>query len=288
MGDSIILNLKAKGKDGNITELKMDKETWVNAVLEKLSQAEFPSYLNKTGKEIVAELINPKVHVGAERTKGKPTLGQSKVGGKPHVEKGFEWPCEEDDADMPMQFILQLNLSEIREVDFDQKLPATGMLWFFTATDGDYAYSNGFDETTTKVIYSANPGELKAHKMPEALKENEDAFIKEQPLVFGPTITFDDDFDSSILDELDAALQTLGGKYGPIDMCYNHIETYDEDIQWVDGPPEEEPVYMLCSIDGYSVVRNIFGEGTMKFVLSYPNLETGSLEKADVIFNMGT
>lgn len=55
-------------------------------------------------------------------------LGTTKIGGKPDVPKGFEWPKYYDN---PLSFIAQINMAEIVPFDTERILPASGMLYFF-------------------------------------------------------------------------------------------------------------------------------------------------------------
>jgi uncharacterized protein YwqG len=54
-------------------------------------------------------------------------LGTTKIGGKPDVPKGFEWPKYYDN---PLSFIAQINMAEIVPFDTERILPASGMLYF--------------------------------------------------------------------------------------------------------------------------------------------------------------
>ncbi|MDR1195803.1 MAG: DUF1963 domain-containing protein [Endomicrobium sp.] len=67
----------------------------------------------------------------------KMPIGSSKCGGKPDLPEDFQWPYYEG-ADLdgkiknrPLSFLLQINCAEIKKYDIDNKLPETGMLYFF-------------------------------------------------------------------------------------------------------------------------------------------------------------
>ena len=61
------------------------------------------------------------------------SLGQSKIGGKPHLPKNFEWPYFEgvnfdnEIKSRPLSFIAQINLEEIKKYDKDNILPNSGI-----------------------------------------------------------------------------------------------------------------------------------------------------------------
>ncbi|MBR5074497.1 MAG: DUF1963 domain-containing protein [Bacteroidales bacterium] len=92
--------------------LKFDTET-VNAISAKL-----PSFKRNS--------ITIKFK---EETGGESETGQTKFGGNPDVPDGFEWP--KDSEGYPMSFILQINCSDIKKFDKENKLPKSGIFSFF-------------------------------------------------------------------------------------------------------------------------------------------------------------
>ncbi len=67
--------------------------------------------------------LQPKFTIDEEITAGK-----SKLGGRPDVPTGFEWPRHKDH---PLSFIAQLNLAEVAALNTPYSLPQTGLLSFF-------------------------------------------------------------------------------------------------------------------------------------------------------------
>jgi len=63
--------------------------------------------------------------------------GCSKFGGQPEVPADFQWPYYEGETfdgikkNRPLSFLAQLNCAEFAKYDTEQKLPQTGMLYFF-------------------------------------------------------------------------------------------------------------------------------------------------------------
>jgi Domain of unknown function (DUF1963) len=60
-------------------------------------------------------------------------IGTSKSGGAPDVPADFVWP---HDAYGPRHFLMQINLSEMSSFDADNLLPKSGLLLFFTDSNG--------------------------------------------------------------------------------------------------------------------------------------------------------
>ncbi|GHU74863.1 hypothetical protein FACS1894188_04450 [Clostridia bacterium] len=55
-------------------------------------------------------------------------VGESKIGGFPHLPSEFSWPMYDG---KPLAFIAQFNLADIAPFDKDSKLPHAGILYFF-------------------------------------------------------------------------------------------------------------------------------------------------------------
>lgn len=257
---------------------RMNQDEFVAALVARVEKQTFPSYVKQSAQEIAAQLkTKPEVFVSAELGRETPAVGQSKVGGKPDVPKGFEWPSEEDDEDAPLQFFAQINLAEVHPHDFGKKLPAKGMVWFFSIADADRAGGYEIDSSTTKVIFSADPGELSPHDIPESLADNEDAVIEERRLEIGPTIGLDAFRDSGIKKVINGELRALGGKSGPLFM----LNVRDES-QGSDGN------IMLADFDCYPIARNAFGEGILGFMISEKDLAKGAFAGVETLFDTGS
>jgi len=97
--------------------------------------------------------------------------GKTQFGGYPDLPKGTKWPMWQN---RPMSFLVQINLTEIHEINPDIKLPKTGLLSFFLgceddcyATDNDERYmvdlmvcTNSKELGGWKVIYTKDTGSL--------------------------------------------------------------------------------------------------------------------------------
>lgn len=252
----------------------MNKHEFVETVAARVRSGSVPDYIKKTTEEIAGELVDKgELFISGELTDDPVRPGCSKVGGKPDLEAGFEWPTEEGDEDAPLQFIAQINLAEVHPHDFDGKLPAKGMLWFFSIADGNRAGGGEIDASTTAVRYAANPGELAAHDLPEAFADDDNAEIEEKVIAFGPTMVLPGRHDAGIRRLVDEAVRGAGGRKGPVFMLNEH---------------DDQEGIMLADFDGYAIARYIFGEGALSFVLSAEDLAAGKLDAADTLFEGGT
>ena len=122
----------------------------------------------------------------------------SHFGGKPFVPPDFVWPCySETDiesgekATRPLAFLAQMNLAETAPFDTQNRLPYTGMLYFFYEPESRQGKKAG--EGFARVFYEDNPEEsLEIRDFPKELRE--EYRIPESALSFRAQNTMDNAF----------------------------------------------------------------------------------------------
>ncbi|MFX1237082.1 MAG: YwqG family protein, partial [Promethearchaeota archaeon] len=78
-------------------------------------------------------------------------IGESKIGGRPDLPKGVKWPKFDG---FPLLFLMQINLSELKELQSNQFTKDKGILFFFY---DDYSTGWSLEEKKcVKVIYSGD------------------------------------------------------------------------------------------------------------------------------------
>lgn len=90
-----------------------------------------------------------------QKRNGAVPLGVSKLFGSPDVPNAFEWPAVIDSANCyDLDFICQINCSELALHDKRGVLPSKGMLYFFY----DIAKSSGDvgDKNSARVVYTCD------------------------------------------------------------------------------------------------------------------------------------
>lgn len=149
-------------------------------------------------------------------------IGNSKIGGKPHVPADFVWPYytgtnyDEVTASRPLSFIAQFNLAELAALDLDNILPHTGYLYFFYDLD---TMCWGFDPKDigcARVFYFDVPSTALTEKdYPDELDEA--FYVPESPLSFKSTPSlpsfeeYDDTYGGNFdYEDYNAALEKLG------------------------------------------------------------------------------
>ncbi|MCB9601915.1 MAG: DUF1963 domain-containing protein [Sandaracinus sp.] len=114
--------------------------------------------------------------IAVERVKEPVPLGASKVGGHPHLPKGFEWPRIEGE---PTYLLVQLALAEVAACDVTGRTPTAGMLYAFVTETG-----RGLIVHTTEVASLAP--HAPAFEAPDYMK----SMLDEARLRFVPSFYF--------------------------------------------------------------------------------------------------
>lgn len=107
-------------------------------------------------KKLIEDKAINRIKISYNSKEKVNNLGQSKIGGLPHAPKNFIWPKTEDGY---LNFLCQINLSEVSRYDLLNKLPKNGLLlvfydmktmvWGMEPKDMDYfkvIYINNYDE----------------------------------------------------------------------------------------------------------------------------------------------
>ena len=78
--------------------------------------------------KILSEVKKDEITIFTEPNEDNEILNKSKIGGKPYLPKDFVWPYYQE---LPLSFLAQINLEEVKSLDKDNLLPDKGMLYFF-------------------------------------------------------------------------------------------------------------------------------------------------------------
>jgi len=159
----------------------------------------------------IESLLRPSISISTQ--KGKPKVGQSKIGGKPDLPKIIKWPFiydENEDGTMPLTFIAQFNIREFKLLDFQNLLPEKGMIYLFMyfLTDGAQdEYASGGNNDWIKVLYyNGDLSELKSASIPKKLKDMDDEYcvgvLEESVLSFKEDYTLPSNHDFNTLKKL--------------------------------------------------------------------------------------
>lgn len=115
------------------------------------------------------------------KPKDKLFAGSSKLFGNPDVWDGFEWPyIEENGEKYDLTFLCQINCTEVSALDKEDRLPKTGILYFFYDLDTMPEMSNS---RSARVLWYN--GELSAlHEMLLTDEDGNSLSFSEQKIDF--------------------------------------------------------------------------------------------------------
>lgn len=132
--------------------------------------------------EKIISLIEPNIYLSESKSH---KLGHSKFGGTPDLPTDYKWPTFQDE---PMVFFGQINLEQTSELDKENILPKSGILYFFSHFDkpeneygSDYLFQ--MEKEKYQVLYYN--GDLSNLRKTEFPKEMPAEFnFKEVPIAF--------------------------------------------------------------------------------------------------------
>lgn len=112
----------------------------------------------------IEKLIKPSIRVCSLLSDDEHLkLGTSKLGGKPDLPPGFNWPVFEDS---PLSFLAQLNLLDFKQYDTEGILPPEGMLYFFYNNEKQPWGFDPADRGNWLVAYSKMPYQQLSRTIP--------------------------------------------------------------------------------------------------------------------------
>jgi uncharacterized protein YwqG len=149
-------------------------------------------------------------------------IGVSKFGGCPDLPKGFQWhyfkgesPFTDEIKDRPLSFIAQINCSEVKKYDLANRLPSTGILYFFYELESMVWGFDPQDKGSAKVYYyDGRISELVRTDFPKNMEQH--FMMPEIKLSFGSQYnapSFEelfDDYQSNSWEEYDDFLEKSG------------------------------------------------------------------------------
>lgn len=124
--------------------------------------------LSKVWEDYVADGLEYSISI--KRVEQDHKLGSSKWGGSPDLPTDFEWP-------EGLHFVFQINFSEIHELDLQDQLPASGMLYYFVT-----------DNSSDNVVFFSESDKLVTTTAPSSSDFLQQE-LKPAALIFSPIVT---------------------------------------------------------------------------------------------------
>lgn len=173
--------------------------------------------------EEIEEIKLNSITIGFDTNEPKSLpIGVSKFGGCPDLPKGFQWyyfkgesPFTDEIKDRPLSFLAQINCSEAKKYDLDNRLPSTGILYFFYELESMVWGFDPQDKGGAKVYYyNGDLSELVRTDFPKDMEQ--DFMMPEIKLSFGAQYnvpSFEelfDDYQSNSWEDYDDFLEKSG------------------------------------------------------------------------------
>jgi uncharacterized protein YwqG len=239
----------------------------------------------------------------------------SKFGGKPNLGKNFEWPRFND---LPLSFLAQLKLSEIKANNILPNLPEQGLLFIFYVQDQSTWGFDPKDKGSWKLIF--NPDESKMDEeseFPEDMTEEgkfQEKFIKGKIIKTFPSwedariekLKFSEEefemYDDFKINQFNNEYQNqLGGYPNPIQNPDMHIECqlvtngiYLGDAKGYQNPKSKEILkekndwQLLLQIDSDESIGMMWGDsGKLYFWIRQDDLINCNFENTWMILQCG-
>ena len=162
-------------------------------------------------------------------------IGASKFGGCPDLPDDVEWFADEM-AGIPLSFICQINFAEVKPYDSDDKLPSSGMLYFFyDCLEMPWGY-DPTDGVGKKVFYyDGDLSKLERKAVPDNFDEDAALFFGAAKLTFDNVLELPDEFSSpggriKVTDEEESALDEILSECED-EMVINKLLGHSDNIQ---------------------------------------------------------
>ena len=125
--------------------------------------------LKKTMSEILASLKKNEIIISTEFNNDSEIVDKSKIGDKPYLPKDFVWPYYQE---LPLSFLAQINLEEVKSLDKDNLLPSTGMLYFFYELETEEWGYHPESKGCAKVFYYEDISNFSLIDFPENMEDD--------------------------------------------------------------------------------------------------------------------
>ena len=123
-------------------------------------------------KRIMTEILNKlkktEITIFTESNEDNEILNKSKIGGKPYLPKDFVWPYYQE---LPLSFLAQINLEEVKSLDKDNLLPDKGMLYFFYELETEEWGYELKNKGCAKVFYYEDISNFELIDFPEDMED---------------------------------------------------------------------------------------------------------------------
>ena len=226
--------------------------------------------------------------------------GLSKIGGKPLLPEGFEWPRNEYSD--PLSFLLQINFAEVHPFDKDNIFPDHGMLYiFYDIEEQPWDSEDGDGKGYAVYYYTGELSALSPADYPEEKDPDDISFggyADENCLIYESPLTFSSSVDLPSYEDLCYICDKVKYESEEYEDIRSEItDTFpDDDVFKLGGYPdtiqdglfhsfEPDGYTMLCQLSTYEApgAGFMFGDGGRLFVMiKTAGLAAGDFSDAEI------
>jgi len=154
--------------------------------------------------KILSEVKKDEITIFTEPNEDNEILNKSKIGGKPYLPKDFVWPYYQE---LPLSFLSQINLEEVKSLDKDNLLPDKGMLYFFYELETQEWGFKPENKGCSKVFYYEDISNFELIDFPEDIEDYN--IVPEFKVNFKSNISYPSYENFEKLNENDVLLGTI-------------------------------------------------------------------------------
>lgn len=118
--------------------------------------------------KILSEVKKDEITIFTKPNEDSEILNKSKIGGRPYLPKDFVWPYYQE---LPLSFLAQINLEEVKSLDKDNLLPNKGMLYFFYELETEEWGYELKNKGCAKVFYYEDTSNFELIDFPEDMED---------------------------------------------------------------------------------------------------------------------
>lgn len=118
--------------------------------------------------KILSEVKKDEITIFTKPNENSEILNKSKIGGRPYLPKDFVWPYYQQ---LPLSFLAQINLEEVKSLDKDNLLPDKGMLYFFYELETEEWGYELKNKGCAKVFYYEDTSNFELIDFPEDMED---------------------------------------------------------------------------------------------------------------------
>ncbi|CAN5727733.1 hypothetical protein BH11MYX1_BH11MYX1_15590 [soil metagenome] len=251
----------------------------VPAIVAMASAAIKTKKFKHTTADAVIASLRPVLGYELDAVNKNSKTARSFLGGMPLVPDDFEWP-EGDNG--PYAFLAQIDFAECKPYDFEGRLPATGIAYFFAASDEDTVANEKV--LPGVVVYVGDADDLAVADRPE-FEDEVEAVFKKRTMRFHPAVRAK----PALLDEASdlatyiAALKVAGADWSGYLLSEPMFDKFSLDAK---------TQTLLLHLDAGELQRvakrdtsTIYVASSFDFVLSHKDLKKAAFGKTEIWFD---